>query len=399
MVAVDPADAAPKQATAATVAANRRAGAAAWLDDPSDRDRAERGRVAEPSSPQVLRDGFPVWDLDAYAFVTGPAPETVHPGLWRQASLNNTAGLFEVAPGFHQVRGLDLSNLTVIEGAEGRIVIDPLTSANTARAALDLVEAHLGARRVTAVIYTHSHVDHFAGIHGVIDEADVDAGRVRVIAPAGFLHAAISENVVAGTAMTRRASYMYGALLPRSPLGHVDAGLGKGVPLFGRQGLVAPTEDVDDHGDRAGGGRRPHRLPGHAGHRGARGDELPLPRPPRAVHGRELHLHAPQPVHAARRPGARRAGVEQVPERGDRPVRRGQRRALRQPPLAPLGRATTCSSTSRPSATSTATCTTRRCGWPTRAGRWSRRPRSSSCRRRSPTRRPAGATTAPSTTT
>ena len=113
-----------------------------------------------------------------------------------------------MAPGFHQVRGLDLSNLTVIDGAEGRIVIDPLTSADTARAALDLVEAHLGARRVTAVIYTHSHVDHFAGIHGVVDEADVDAGRVRVIAPAGFLHAAISENVVAGTAMTRRASYM-----------------------------------------------------------------------------------------------------------------------------------------------------------------------------------------------
>ncbi|MCU1353542.1 MAG: beta-lactamase domain protein, partial [Acidimicrobiales bacterium] len=150
----------------------------------------------------------------------------------------------EIAPGFHQVRGLDLSNLTVIEGADGRIVIDPLTSAETARAALDLVDEHLGARPVTAVIYTHSHVDHFGGVRGIVDPADVAEGRVRVIAPAGFLEAAVSENVIAGNVMRRRAAYMYGVLLPRGVQGHVDSGLGKGVPLLGSEGLIGPTEEV-----------------------------------------------------------------------------------------------------------------------------------------------------------
>lgn len=189
-----------------------------------------------------------MWNLDAYAFVTGDAPPEVHPNLWRQARLNGEAGLFEVAPGFHQVRGMDLANLTVVEGERGRIVIDPLTSVQTAQAAMALVDAHLGARPVTAVIYTHSHVDHFAGVRGVVDEADVRSGEVRVIAPSGFLHAAVSENVVAGNVMTRRATYMYGALLPRNTRGHVDAGLGKGVPVLADQGLIAPTEEVHETG-------------------------------------------------------------------------------------------------------------------------------------------------------
>ena len=248
MVAVDPADAAPKQATAATSPSTDglgpRPGSTTRPIGTGPSGAGSPARRRPRSSGTGSRSGTSTPTPSSPA--RRPTPST--PGCGGRRSLNNVAGLFEVAPGFHQVRGLDLSNLTVIEGAEGRIVIDPLTSADTARAALDLVEAHLGARRVTAVIYTHSHVDHFAGIHGVVDEADVDAGRVRVIAPAGFLHAAISENVVAGTAMTRRASYMYGALLPRGPLGHVDAGLGKGVPLFGRQGLVAPTEDVETTG-------------------------------------------------------------------------------------------------------------------------------------------------------
>ncbi len=214
--------------------------------DDADRARAARGRVAPPPR-QVLHDGgWPTWDLDAYGFLDGTAPPEVNPSLWRQAQLNNEAGLFEIAPGFHQVRGLDLANMTTIEGTEGRIVIDPLTSVQTAQAALALVDEHLGARPVTAVIYTHSHVDHFAGVRGVIDEADVISGKVRVIAPAGFLEAAVSENVVAGNVMTRRGSYMYGALLPPSTRGHVDAGLGKGVPALGTQGLIAPTEEVDD---------------------------------------------------------------------------------------------------------------------------------------------------------
>jgi alkyl sulfatase BDS1-like metallo-beta-lactamase superfamily hydrolase len=240
-------DLTPKPATEATAAANAAMAALPFLrGDDADRARAARGRVAPPPR-QVLHDGgWPTWDLDAYGFLDGTAPPEVNPSLWRQAQLNNEAGLFEIAPGFHQVRGLDLANMTTIEGTEGRIVIDPLTSVETARAALALVDEHLGARPVTAVIYTHSHVDHFAGVRGVIDEADVISGKVRVIAPAGFLEAAVSENVVAGNVMTRRGSYMYGALLPPSTRGHVDAGLGKGVPALGTQGLIAPTEEVDD---------------------------------------------------------------------------------------------------------------------------------------------------------
>jgi alkyl sulfatase BDS1-like metallo-beta-lactamase superfamily hydrolase len=239
-------DLTPKPATAATAAANAAARDLPFLDparDP-DRDRATRGRVAAAPGQVLHPGGWPVWDLDAFAFLDGEAPPEVHPSLWRQARLNSEAGLFEVAPGFHQVRGLDLANLTVVEGQQGRIVIDPLTSVQTARAAMALVEEHLGPRPVTALIYTHSHIDHFAGVRGVIDEADVAAGRVRVIAPAGFLEAAVSENVVAGTAMKRRGTYMYGVLLPKGPRGHVDAGLGKGVPLLGEEGLIAPTEEI-----------------------------------------------------------------------------------------------------------------------------------------------------------
>ena len=244
----DQPDLSTKPATAHTAAANRGAGSVPFLavgaDDP-DAARARRGLVARPSAAAIAHPGgWNVWDLDDYSFLDADAPPEVHPGLWRQARLNREAGLFEVAPGVHQVRGLDLANLTVVEGDRGRIVIDPLTSVQTARAAIDLVDFHLGARPVTAVIYTHSHVDHFGGVRGVIDEDDVRSGAVRVIAPSGFLEAAVSENVVAGTVMARRASYMYGVLLPKGPRGHVDAGLGKGIPLLADQGLIAPTEEV-----------------------------------------------------------------------------------------------------------------------------------------------------------
>lgn len=239
----------PKRATDATRLANESAGSLPFLADGSDAERAGRGLVARPAGPiHHQRGAWDVWDPSAYHFLDGDPPPEVHPSLWRQARLNTEAGLFEVAPGFHQVRGLDLANLTVVDGERGRIVIDPLTSTETARAALDLVDAHLGARPVTAIIYTHSHVDHYAGVRGVIDEADVAAGRVRIIAPVGFLDAAVSENVVAGPAMTRRATYMYGPLLPKGPTGHVDAGLGKGIPLLGSQGLIAPTEEVGETG-------------------------------------------------------------------------------------------------------------------------------------------------------
>ncbi len=185
----------------------------------------------------------------SFDFLDGTPPPEVNPSLWRQAQLNNEAGLFEVAPGFHQVRGLDLANLTVIEGIEGRIVIDPLTSAQTARAAMDLVDRCTWAPAPSPRSSTRTATSTTSpGSAGVIDEADVRAGKVRVIAPEGFLHAAVSENVVAGNVMKRRASYMYGVLLPRDPQGHVDAGLGKGVPLLADEGLIAPTEEISETG-------------------------------------------------------------------------------------------------------------------------------------------------------
>ena len=246
---MDPVDVTPKAAAPATAAHHADARRLPFLDDPAEQARARRGLIARPTSNQVAHPGgWNVWDLDAFDFLDGDAPPEVHPSLWRQARLNTEAGLFEVAPGFHQVRGLDLANLTVVDGLRGRIVIDPLTSAQTAAAALALVDEHLGARPVTAVIYTHSHIDHFGGVRGVVDEADVLAGRVPIIAPSGFLEAAVSENVVAGTAMTRRASYMYGALLPKGARGHVDAGLGKGIPLLADQGLIAPTVEISETG-------------------------------------------------------------------------------------------------------------------------------------------------------
>ena len=249
-VSTSPDPTAPKPATEVTAAANAAVAAALPLDDPGDFDLATRGKLADPALRQIPGAlGLPVWNHDAWAFLEDDPPPTVNPSLWRQARLNTVAGLFEVAEGFYQVRGLDLSNVTFVAGDTGWIVVDPLTSTETARAALDLLHAHVPARPVHTVIYTHSHVDHFGGVHGVVDAADVEAGRVQILAPEGFLEAAVSENVVAGTAMTRRASYMYGALLGPGPTGHVDAGLGKGVPLMGGQGLIAPTEELSTTGE------------------------------------------------------------------------------------------------------------------------------------------------------
>ena len=196
-----------------------------------DFEIAERGRIA-PGAPRQVpgRFGHAVWDLDSYAFLDDPVlkenpPTTVNPSLWRQSRLNNIAGLFEVAPSIYQVRGMDNSNVTFIAGETGWIVIDPLTAEETASAALALIDEHVGARPIRAVVYTHSHTAHFGGVHGLLSE--ITSGDVKLIAPAGFLEAAISENVLAGTAMLRRATYMYGALLAHDAQGHVDTGLGK----------------------------------------------------------------------------------------------------------------------------------------------------------------------------
>jgi alkyl sulfatase BDS1-like metallo-beta-lactamase superfamily hydrolase len=220
----------------------------AWLQrlpfgDRADFSDARRGLIEPFTGVVESADGRPVWNRMAYNFLDGnDAPDSVNPSLWRIAQLNNIAGLFEVRERVYQIRGMDLSNMTIIEGDSGLIIIDPLISAETARAGLELYYKHRPRRQVLAVIYSHSHVDHFGGVRGVVDEADVKAGKVKVIAPEGFYEHAVSENVLAGPAMMRRAQYMYGALLPRGERGQVDSGLGKGTPTNATVTLIAPTE-------------------------------------------------------------------------------------------------------------------------------------------------------------
>ena len=214
-----------------------------FVDD-EDFEDARRGFVGTIDPMRIeAADGRTVWDMESYAFAAGDAPETVNPSLWRQAQLLGIHGLFEVAPGFYQVRGFDLSNMHLIEGEKGVIVADPLISTETAAAALALYRSHRGDRPVTGLIYSHSHVDHFGGGRGILSEEEVEAGDVPVIAPAGFLEHAISENVFAGTAMGRRAGYMYGALLEPGPTGQLTAGLGP-TTSTGTVTLIPPTLDV-----------------------------------------------------------------------------------------------------------------------------------------------------------
>ncbi|TDD43474.1 alkyl/aryl-sulfatase [Saccharopolyspora elongata] len=208
------------------------------FSDRADFDDADRGFIAALKPGAVQDDeGRVVWDADAYGFLDGDCPATVDPSLWRQSQLCARQGLYEVVPGIYQVRGLDLSNMTLVEGERGVIVIDPLVSVETAAAALALYRRHRGDRPVTAVIYTHSHVDHFGGVEGVT------SGDVPVLAPAGFMAHAVSENVYAGTAMARRGAYQYGMVLPNGPDGQVGTGLGQAVSK-GRVSLIPPTTDI-----------------------------------------------------------------------------------------------------------------------------------------------------------
>jgi alkyl sulfatase BDS1-like metallo-beta-lactamase superfamily hydrolase len=240
-----------KDAEAATRAANAVLLTRLPKETGQDFADATRGFIGTIPDAKIMgADGRTVWDMGQFAFEAGDAecPDTVNPSLWRQAKLNSQHGLFEVTPGVYQVRNFDLSNITFLEGERGYLVVDPLISSETAAAALALLRAHRGDKPVTGVIYTHSHVDHYGGVRGVISPADIAAG-MRIIAPEGFLTEAVSENVLAGNAMGRRATYMYGALLPRGPRGHVDAGLGKAVSM-GEVSLVPPTESVSVTGTR-----------------------------------------------------------------------------------------------------------------------------------------------------
>jgi alkyl sulfatase BDS1-like metallo-beta-lactamase superfamily hydrolase len=239
-----------KPPTATIEAAHREHLNALPFDDTRDFADADRGFIAK-QDPCVITaaDGRVVWDNDVYAFLTGDAPTSVHPSLWRQSTLVAKQGLYEVVPGIYQIRGFDLSNMTVIEGDTGIIVIDPLVSTEVAAAALALYRQHRGDREVKAVIYTHSHVDHFGGVLGVTSQEDVDAGKVAVIAPEGFTEHAVQENVYAGTAMARRAGYMYGAALARGPQGQVGCGLGQ-TPSTGEVAIIVPTIDIRETGEK-----------------------------------------------------------------------------------------------------------------------------------------------------
>jgi alkyl sulfatase BDS1-like metallo-beta-lactamase superfamily hydrolase len=214
--------------------------------DKRDFDEAKRGFIAEPPYKQIKADaGHVAWDMGSYQWLlSGQDFGSIHPSLQRQAVLNMAYGLYEVLPGrIYQVRGYDLANISFIKGDTGWIVFDPLTAAETARAALAFINEKLGPRPVVGVVYSHSHGDHFGGVRGVVDEADVVSGKVMVIAPDGFMEHAISENVFAGNAMSRRLQWQYAVLLNRNPFGHVDQAIGKNI-ANGNTGLIAPNRTI-----------------------------------------------------------------------------------------------------------------------------------------------------------
>ncbi len=220
------------------------------LADTLDFDEARRGFIAAPTACKIMADaGHVAWDMGSYDWLISDAKGTkefdsIHPSLQRQALLNMAYGLYEVVPGkLYQIRGFDLANMTIVRGNTGWILFDVLTAKETARAALEFVNEKLGKRPVVAVVYSHAHADHFGGVRGVVDEADVTSGKVQLIAPAHFMEHAVAENVHAGPAMNRRIQYQYGLNLARSPFGHVDQAIGKNVAA-GSLGLIAPNRSI-----------------------------------------------------------------------------------------------------------------------------------------------------------
>jgi linear primary-alkylsulfatase len=236
---------APQQAAAsgveaATATANRQFARTLNLADQQDFEDASRGLIARPSGKLLNPDGSVLWDYDRFNFIKGNAPASVNPSLWRQGKLNHETGLFKVTDGIWQLRGFDLANITLIQGKTGWIVVDSLTSRQTAAAAMAFARAHLGEHKVSALIFSHSHIDHFGGALGVISGEEAAARKVPIVAPEGFLKEATSENVLLGPSMGRRAMYMYGSRLPASPTGMVGEGLGEAVAI-GSMGILPPT--------------------------------------------------------------------------------------------------------------------------------------------------------------
>ncbi|WP_034461547.1 alkyl/aryl-sulfatase [Buttiauxella noackiae] len=242
----------PKEATASTKQANDALYNQLPFSDNTDFTNAHKGFIAAiPTDAIKGEQGNVVWDPQKYVFIKegDKSPDSVNPSLWRQSQLINISGLFEVTDGVYQVRNLDLSNMTIIEGKEGITVVDPLVSAETAKVGMDLYFKNRGNKPVVAVIYTHSHVDHYGGVRGVVDEADVKSGKVKIYAPAGFMDEAVSENIMAGNVMSRRASYMYGNLLKPDAKGQVGAGLGT-TTSAGTVTLIAPTNYITKTGQK-----------------------------------------------------------------------------------------------------------------------------------------------------
>lgn len=233
-----------------TTAANRKVLEELPFDNVEDFERSRRGFIAGLETP-IIKDetGGVVYNLEQYDFLQGEAPDTVNPSLWRQSQLLVIHGLFKVTDRIYQVRNYDLANMTLVQGDKGWIVIDPLTSDETAGAALALANRELGSRPVVAVIYTHSHVDHFAGVKGVIDPRRWSEGQVEIIGPEGFMEEAVSENVLLQTAMGRRSGYMFGNVLTPGPAGMVGSGLGV-TTATGNLSLLAPTTTITETGKK-----------------------------------------------------------------------------------------------------------------------------------------------------
>ena len=240
----------PKPATPATESANAAMRQTVAAFDKRDFEDATRGKLAELSDPLIkTADGRVVWDTRAFDFIKGSAPASVNPSLWRLGQLNHAQGLFKVADGIYQIRGYDIAGMTLVEGATGWIVIDTMLSAPVSKAGLKLAMDTLKSTKpVVAVIYTHSHADHFGGVRGVVDEADVRSGKVKIIAPDAFMEHAVAENVLAGNAMSRRAQYMYGASLAPGEKGLVGIGLGPALSLDS-PGLIPPTHIIKKTGE------------------------------------------------------------------------------------------------------------------------------------------------------
>ena len=227
--------------TAETLRVNAQFATELKLDDPQDFEDAKRGFMARPEGKILGADGSLLVDFDAFKFVDGKAPDTVNPSLWRHAVLNAQIGLFKVTDGVYQLRGFDISNITLIEGKTGWIVVDTLTARESAAAAMAFARKHLGNKPVSAIVFTHSHADHFGGALGVASVQEIAERKIPVIASQGFMEEATSENILVGTAMGRRSMYQFGKDLERSPKGLVDTGLGKNV-AYGAVGILQPTQ-------------------------------------------------------------------------------------------------------------------------------------------------------------